>query len=306
MTDNIMPRQYLTELLPALAAVERRDQIFYEVKSNLTEAQVDVMARGGVARIQPGIESLSSNVLRLMRKGVSAHQNIALLRSCAGVGMWVTWNVLYGFPGEAAEDYEATIALLPRIAHLQPATGAHPIIIDRSSPFFCEPEAMGIGPIKPFRSYLALYPPEAAVENIAYHFTGDYSTALLDKPDLLNRLHDAIEIWKKAWDKNPHPVLQLFKTKKSVLILDTRPIAREAMTPISPEKYAALLHFERPRSRAGLDPALAADADWLLARDFLIEHEGKLLSVVVRPRPAVAAAIAGSAVGEAENLRLSA
>jgi hypothetical protein len=150
---------------------------------------------------------------------------------------------------------------------------------------------MGIGPIKPFRSYRPLYPPEAAVENIAYHFAADYSTALLDNRDLLDRLHEAVRRWENAWAKNPHPLLQLLETKKSPVIVDTRRIARQPMAPISPEQYAALLYFERPRSRAGLDPALEANADWLLARDFLIEYEGKLLSVVVRPRSAVAAAV---------------
>jgi hypothetical protein len=78
------------------------------------------------------------------------------------------------------------------------------------------------------------------------------------------------------------------------------------MTPVSSEKYAALLYFERPRSRVGLDPALAAEADWLITRDFLIEHEGKLLSVVVRPRPAIAAVVARSADRRAANPQYSA
>lgn len=293
MVDNIMPLRYLTELLPALATMEPRVQMFYEVKSNLTEEQVDVMARGGVTSIQPGIESMSSHVLDLMRKGVSGHQNIALLRSCAGVGVWVIWNILYGFPGETVEDFESQIALMPRIAHLQPTTGAHKIVIDRFSPFFNEPEALGVGPIQPFRIYSAFYPPGAVLTDIAYHFdANDYSTEFLDHPEVLARLQAAIKQWKDSWNRDPRPVLQLFEKGNSTYVLDTRPIAREAVTLLSPEQYAALRHLERPRPRASLDPALEAVADWLVARDFVIDHEGKLLSVVVRPRSLIAASVA--------------
>jgi ribosomal peptide maturation radical SAM protein 1 len=305
MVDNIMPLGYLTELLPVLAATGPHVQMFYEVKANLTEQQIDVMALGGITSIQPGIESLSSHVLDLMRKGVSGHQNIMLLRSCAGVGIWVIWNMLYAFPGELTEDYEAMIPLMPRLSHLQPPTGAHQIVIDRFSPNFNESEAMGIGPIEPLRSYHALYPPEAAVTDIAYHFFGDYSTDLLRHPDVLDRLRDAIAEWNDAWARNPHPVLQLFEAGASTFILDTRRVARERITGLSAAQHAALLQFERPRPRAGLDPALEAAADWLLARDFVIEHEGKLLSVVVRPRAAVAAVVAALGAGKSAGLTFS-
>ena len=293
MTDNIMPLRYMTDVWPALAEHGPHVQFFYEVKANLTEQQIDVMARGGVTSIQPGIESLSSHVLELMRKGVSAHQNIALLRSCAGVGVWVIWNILYGFPGETAEDYESTIALLPRIAHLQPATGAHKIVIDRFSPYFNESEALGIGPVQPFGSYRALYPPEAALNDIAYHFySDDYSTDLLARPELLERLQAAIATWQRGWKAGPHPVLQLFEKDGTTCVLDTRPIARELVTVLSADQESALRHFERPRARATLDPTLERVADWLIARDFVLDHEGKLVSVVVRPRPEIANVVA--------------
>lgn len=306
MADNIMPRQYLKDLLPALARTEPRLRLFYEVKANLTEDQVDVMALGGVTKIQPGIESLSSHVLRLMRKGVSAHQNIALLRSCAGVGLSVVWNIIYGFPGETADDYEATIALLPRLEHLQPPQSTHEIHIDRFSPFFREPETLGIGPIAPAGSYRALYPPEAALHDIAYHFSAEYSTELLGNPGLRRRLHAAVTEWEDGWDKDPRPVLQLFAAGASTLILDTRRIARQPVTALTAERLAALRHCDTARARSGLTPALADAADWLLARDFLIEHEGSLLSVVVCPRADIAAVVGRSSPDASAGVRASA
>ena len=79
MTDNIMPMEYFNTLLPAIIK-ERVDlDIFYEEKSNLNYAQLQMMKSAGVNSIQPGIEALSTSLLQRMRKGVSGAQNIRLL-----------------------------------------------------------------------------------------------------------------------------------------------------------------------------------------------------------------------------------
>src|SRR5262249_731797 len=75
VVDNILDLGYFKEFLPALAMRGGFD-LFYETKSNLKKEQVRQLKAAGVATIQPGIESLSDEVLGLMRKGVSAAQNI--------------------------------------------------------------------------------------------------------------------------------------------------------------------------------------------------------------------------------------
>jgi len=293
LTDNIMPRRYLDDLLPKLAEAPQRFGLFYEIKANLSEAQVDTLVEGGVVAIQPGIESLSSNVLRLMRKGVSAHQNIALLRHCGGVGLQVFWNVLYGFPGERAEDYAATIALMPKLHHLFPPACSTGIVIDRYSPFFADPEGMGVAPIAPQPAYRALYPAEVAVEDVAYHFVGDYRTDLLDRPELIAELRAAISAWRESWAVAKAPVLQLFERDGKAFVLDTRAIARQTLTSLSEAQRAALLELRKPRARHGMDPELTAEVEWLFDRGFVIDHEEIVMSVVVHPRHAVAARRAG-------------
>ena len=77
------------------------------------------MAQAGVTKIQPGIESLSSNVLRLMRKGVRAIQNVNLLRWAQYYDIDVAWNLLWGFPGETEQDYTEQA-----IGHTAPVSSA--------------------------------------------------------------------------------------------------------------------------------------------------------------------------------------
>ncbi len=285
-TDNIMPMRYLLDLFPALERSGDHPTFFYEVKANLSIAQLDVMAKAGVSGIQPGIELFSSKVLKLMRKGVSSHQNLALLRSCRSLGIDVTWNYLYGFPGEQIEDYESVLPLLPKIEHLQPPFSCEPISIDRFSPYHQEPERFGIASLTPCRSYEGLYPPDAPLSDIAYHFTGQYSTAFLECEPLVAQLRAAVGVWKGQWTRaSRRPLLQVLDTgAEEIVIADTRRIARDRMTVISRDEDRALTYLERPRARELLDGEMAAFVDELLWRDFLLEHEGCLLSVVSRPR----------------------
>ncbi|MFD0517915.1 radical SAM protein [Paractinoplanes durhamensis] len=65
--DNILDPAYLKTVMPALT--ESGYDLFYEVKANLGRAQLRLLAQAGVRRLQPGLESLSTRVLGLMRKG---------------------------------------------------------------------------------------------------------------------------------------------------------------------------------------------------------------------------------------------
>jgi ribosomal peptide maturation radical SAM protein 1 len=289
MTDNIMPMRYLRELWPDLAERGPRMKMFYEVKANLTEAQLDTMAMGGIVTIQPGIESLSSDLLKLMRKGVTAHQNIALLRHCRGIGMRVHWGMIYGFPGEEAHHYEAMIGLIPKLAHLHGPTGRNPILIDRYSPYYNDPIGLGIGEIAPFPGYRQLYPPDVGADEVGYHFSGSYTTPLLSDPDLIARLHAVMDEWKLAWRQEKLPALELFDIGATKAVLDTRPLAHAPLTPLTDDQVALLLELEKPMPRRLLAPEKLADAEWLIARDFVIDYEDRLMSIVVRARPEVRA-----------------
>lgn len=289
MTDNIMPRSYLTELLPDLAEREPKLSLFYEVKSNLTRAEVVTMARGGVAMIQPGIESLSTPVLKLMRKGVSAHQNIALLRDCAATKIGVIWNIIYGFPGEAAADYAAMEKLIPLLAHLDAPNGPHRIVIDRFSPLYRGHDANGIGAVTPVPGYRSLYPRSIDPADIAYHFEGDYATELLDDAALLERLNAAVAAWRTIARGTPPPVLELFERDGAAVVLDTRPGALRPMTPLTPAQRDLLIALDRPRTRDAITPDQRADADWLVSRGFVVDYEDKLVGIVVRPAQIAAA-----------------
>lgn len=157
VVDNILDLQYFKTVLPELAARETKLDLFYETKSNLKKDRVRLLREAGVRSIQPGIESLSDAVLALMRKGVSGLQNIQLMKWCKELGVRPNWNLLFGFPGEPAEEYARMAELAPLLSHLPPPDSCAMIRLDRFSPNFFDAEKLGLIDIEPVTSYRHVY-----------------------------------------------------------------------------------------------------------------------------------------------------
>ena len=179
VVDNILDMNAFKQWLPVLADRGAPYRLFYEVKANLNKAQVQLLSEAGVYRIQPGIESMSDHILSLMRKGTTALRNIQLLKWCKEYGIAVDWNILYGFPGETAQDYEMMLSFLPSIKFLHAPTACGPIRLDRFSPYFNEPQSFGLTNVRPNPVYRYLYPfSDDSLSKIAYFFEYDYQNGM--------------------------------------------------------------------------------------------------------------------------------
>jgi len=226
MTDNIMPFRYHKTLIPKLANELPELHIFYEQKANLTLDQVNGLYKAGNVVIQPGIESLSTELLTLMRKGVRAWQNIALLRYARAVGMGIKWNLLYSFPNDTIEPYQEMLELIPKINHLTPPNALTHLSIDRFSPYFEQPDEFGLERIEPLTGYRDIFPEECDVEKLAYHFTARYRSASRESAKLMWQLYEAVTTWQDAWKNGENespPMLHVQRRQdSSYLLYDTR------------------------------------------------------------------------------------
>jgi ribosomal peptide maturation radical SAM protein 1 len=218
--DNVLEMSFLKDLFPKLAETETGYQLFYEVKANLTREQLKLMAQAGVARIQPGLESLSSDVLRLMRKGVSAAQNVNLLRWSQYYGIRVSWNLLWGFPGETEQDYVDQAAAIPHLLHLPPPASAGRIWLERFSPLFTSQDSFGLQHKTPERSYRYVYPADVDLEKVAYFF--DYRAEGSVPETAYTAVRDAAEAWSRAWRADEPPMLTHRSAPRFVQIYDRR------------------------------------------------------------------------------------
>ena len=100
-----------------------------------------------------------------------------MLRYARVFGMTVAWNLLTEFPGDSADEFEQTLNILPLLRHLNPPVAVSPISIDRFSPYFEESARFGILGLRPWAGYRDVFPEEADLGALAYHFEGDYRCA---------------------------------------------------------------------------------------------------------------------------------
>jgi hypothetical protein len=224
MVDNIMPYTYFRTLIPKLSDELPALTIYYDQKANLSLRDVLALKEAGVSYVQAGIEALSSTLLKRMKKGVLARQNIMLLRYAAAVGLNLYWNLLWAFPGDELHAYQETLSLLPLIRHLQPPFRMIHLSVERFSPYFDRPEAYGISNVRPLNLYGAVLPPHADIEKVAYHFVADYECAAYHNLDIIQEIMEEINVWQKSWlpETGSISILQVAHSGNAYVLMDTR------------------------------------------------------------------------------------
>lgn len=293
--DNILDMRFFHTLLPALERRRLGVRLFWETKSNLRREQVELLRDAGVATIQPGIESLSRHTLELMRKGTTPLQNVQLLKWCAELGVTAHWNVLYGFPGERAEDYRETLRIMGALGHIPPAGNAGPMRLDRYSPYFEQPEQFGIRVKGALPAYGRIYPfDEETLLDLAYFFEFDFD-GKDEVPARAWPLHLALEDWKA---RHPYSRLEVVHRAPGLLLVaDTRDGDPCVLRLAGPE-VAVLDGLASARTRGGLERRLATTApagaahgrwldaflSWLVERRLVVREGEQYLSVVLEGR----------------------
>lgn len=256
MTDNIMPHGYFQTLLPRLATELPEHSIFYEQKANLSLEKLLALKQAGIGSIQPGVEALSSRLLRLMKKGVQARQNLMLLRDARAAGVQLTWSLLWGFPGDDGEAYRETLAIVPLLHHLQPPDGLLHLSLDRFSPYFSRPAEFGIRDLRPLPAYSDFLPKTAEVGRVAYHFMADYACGSHDHIDVIQELWREAGRWHAAWEQpggEPLEDLRITRDQGVYVLLDTRQVSGARKTRVLDEAEAATLATSRPYSGSALE-----------------------------------------------------
>lgn len=265
--DNIIAKSYFDHFLPLLQ--EDSLTLFYETKADFSESDAQRFRASGVRFIQPGIESLSDPVLKLMRKGTSAALNIECLRLCREYGINPAWSILSGFPGEEDQWYEEILQLLPKLFHLRPPNGFIPIRYDRFSPYHDNPQLWGLE-LEPFEAYRHLYPPyNGQHDDIAYFFKRKGRDELED--DGLSiwsqthwRCREMVNEWKQFWSERAqlgHEQPQLFLNLDGGWTIsdDRKPNEPMKRTSISDAMYCLLLYCRQRRSQSLLQRVVTVD-----------------------------------------------
>jgi ribosomal peptide maturation radical SAM protein 1 len=251
--DNILAMDYFPTLLPHWAEGASKTPKFFEIKANLKREHMLALKKAHVLFIQSGIESLSDRTLELMDKGVSAAQNIALLRWCRELGLHAHWNLIFGFPGEDPEDFPRMHEIMRKLTHLNAPEACAPIRMDRFSPNFERWQEKGFLEVRPLPSYAHIYPlGEDGLRDLAYYF--EYRHAQSDQVlDLARELLDFGALWRQQCERTENGTLAVRRHLEGGWILvDSRFNRPKAAYRMTPEDLLVLRLCDGPTTRDAL------------------------------------------------------
>lgn len=292
--DNIIDRGFFNSFCSTLAKGKYDLNIFYETKANVTREQIQKLRHAGIRHIQPGIESLSSHMLTLMKKGVRGIHNVELLKWARYYDIQVDWNCLLGFPGERVEDCCQQVDWVRSIPHLQPPLGMGQIWLERFSPYYTHQDSYPVSDVRPEKSYYYVYPSEMVdIDRTAYFF--NYEMGDILGKEVWEPLHDEVAKWKARWDgKAEVPQLTYKKGFDFIIITDKRwddrpsvytysgPMAALYLFCEVRKPIASCLNFLRERYKEGTAEELLEEAiSHFIERRLMIQGNDLVLSLAL-------------------------
>jgi ribosomal peptide maturation radical SAM protein 1 len=299
--DNILVRRGYTTLLPRLAELGLDFRFFYEIKANVSRDEVAALWRAGVLWLVPGIESFADHPLQLMRKGTITVQNVQLLKWLQEFGITPFYNILVGFPGETDEDFREMLALLPQLYHLPaPSFGhgrANLAQVHRFSPFFNEPDALGLQNVRAAWWYRHVIPPDVlAGEEYGYFFERDIPRGSPLRR-YWRRLNSALDAWRAHtvhyWAELGAGFIRVWREEGDDMSLAGTLDAAAAAVLLLADAYTSRAKLCDDMAALRGEPCdVNAIVDDLLQRRFMIEVGGRVVGAIPLRRRRTQAQIA--------------
>lgn len=222
--DWIISKRQRKALFEGLASLDYDLQCFYETRIDLTKEEMALMKAAGVTSIQPGIESLSTELLQLMGKGTSRIRVVQFLRWAKEHGISLSYNILGGFPGEKAEWYEEMAAFIPNLTHLQPPEFDIGFVeMHRFSPLFERKDSFEVREFEIRADYIFNFP-AGAVDLLKVGYFFNYkSPQLADRSRYADAVSKALNPWIAAHKKAPEaPLFEYSVLPGFTRVTDTR------------------------------------------------------------------------------------
>ncbi len=307
--DNILDMNYLKTVLPMIKSAGSPYRLYYEIKSNLQRNHVRILREAGVIWVQTGIESLNTNILKLMNKGCKAWQNIQILKWLREFGIRVHWNMLFDFPGDKDEWYSSISDIVPLLTHLQSPVKVVPLEFCRFSVYHENQKLFGLK-LRASSALNYVYPVnQNQLDDLVYFFEDEVRSAgelnpivaLLTERQVFKILRRRIEDWRQLfWFQKVK--LEMEIVGDELVIRDTRPLAvaychiynglkRDIYLAAdgAPQKETLIQKFAESGTKVGEIEEICQE---FLDNKLALEIDGRFLGLAVRgPSPELPSAV---------------
>ena len=283
--DNIIEPEYINKLFGQLSEENSDIRLHYEVRPSLSRSQLKHMRKGGLFSIQPGVESFSTHILKLMKKHTTGVRNLELIKWSTYYGINNLYNILLRFPGETAEDYRTQCDVISKIHHFQAPWAIAKARADRGSPMYTDPESQSISRLVPSACYDYLFPKDRFnLSRVSYYFEHEMSNTVEDGQ--YDEIFAAVDDWQNRWRQRPRPYLRYRKAWATIIINDGRNGSPRATT--YTDDYATLYEYCADAHSRKEVAAKFDDAPWVdgaleefVSKDLMVHLDNRYLSLAL-------------------------
>lgn len=216
-TDNALPPKEADTFFKTLAREKTDFDFFAEVRVITDPATPHIYRQGGLSTVQVGIESLSTALLKKMKKGTTAIENIAAMRQSAEAKIALDGNLIIEFPGSTEEEVQETIDNLDFVLPFSPLASAS-FFLGHGSPVAEDPKSYGILSITQHGGNRKLFP-QKLLKNLTMLIKGYRGDRSLQRK-LWKQVVKKIESWQDFHNKrNPSKPALSYRDGGSFLLI---------------------------------------------------------------------------------------
>jgi len=243
-TDNALPIKESKKLFTKLQKSPYR--FFGEIRANQA-TDFSLYKKGGLSRVQVGIEALSNSLLKKMNKGSTVMENIYAIKMALANGILLEGNLITEFPGSTEEEVQETLDVLDFLSPFPPLDKAG-FFLGNGSPVALAPKQYAITSIFPHRFLKKILPPsKQQIPFLVLDYRGDRSY----QQRIWRTVNKKIGDWKTLHrGKNvlTNPMLSMRDGGSFLLIRQERPNGQINHHRLQGNSRKIFLALERPLS----------------------------------------------------------
>ncbi|HID70907.1 MAG TPA: RiPP maturation radical SAM protein 1 [Desulfobacterales bacterium] len=216
-TDNALPPKEADIFFTSLAKEKTNFDFFAEVRVITDPDKPRLYRLGGLSTVQVGIESLSTSLLKKMKKGATAIENIAAMRQSAEAGIALDGNLIIEFPGSTEKEVQETLNNLDFVLPFFPLASAS-FFLGHGSPVAADPGRYGILAVTHHNGNKKLFP-EKLLKNLTMLIKDYRGDRVLQRKNW-KEVSEKINAWQDFHKtRNPLKPALLYRDGSSFLLI---------------------------------------------------------------------------------------
>lgn len=197
--DEAMTKNDVSKLFSTISKLDKELLIFSIGRAQrLSPEDIRNMYDAGVTAHQIGAEAFSTSLLQKMNKGITAIENVQIIKQLYEAGIFASYTLMHNFPYQDKQDYEETLRTLSYLKGYPPPVFYTPFELQYGSIVFEDYKSYNIKSITPLHLIDLFFPKEYAKHLVHHLYAFERE---VEEGSYSKELAEAVEKFKEENEK---------------------------------------------------------------------------------------------------------